>query len=282
MQETKGHCKHGEFDLRTGCPLCIAEREAREGNTEASIAEAVEAANQGKDLRGPNKKLLPAMVGETAIVKIAPSKDEAVIALHEQALKLERYAVALVIASNDDVKNATNDLGIISGLKKAIEEKRKEYTQPINEHLKAVNEAFKALVEPLLAADKITRGKVLDYRAEQERKRQEAEDIARVERETAERKAALTGEPVVVPEVVEAPPIAPDRYRAEMGTLGKAVIWKFEVIDFSLLPDRFKMENATLIGKVVRAGEREIPGVRIWSEETLRVTTKKEGQVNAN
>ena len=102
-----------------------------------------------------------------------------------------------------------------------------------------------------------------------------AEDIARVERETAERKATLTGDPLILPGPIEAPPVAPDLYRTEMGTLGKAAIWKFEVIDFSLLPDRFKMENATLIGKVVRAGEREIPGVKIWSEDTLRVTARK-------
>lgn len=210
----------------------------------------------------------------TALVKVRPQADEVVIALHEQSLKLEQYAVVLVITSDGDVKNATNDLSIILGLKKAIEEKRKEYTQPINDHLKAVNEAFKTLTEPLVNADNITRKKVLDYRAEQERQRQEAEDIAKVERETADRKAALTGEPVVVPEVVEAAPAPLDHYRAEMGTLGKATIWKWEVVDFSLLPDRFKMENATLIGKVVRAGEREIPGVKIWGEETLRVSAR--------
>ena len=80
----------------------------------------------------------------TALVKVRPQADEAVIALHEQSLKLEQYATALVITSDNDIKSATNDLSIISGLKKAIEEKRKEYTQPINDHLKAVNEAFKA------------------------------------------------------------------------------------------------------------------------------------------
>lgn len=215
-------------------------------------------------------------IGEnTALVKVRPQADEAVIALREQSLKLEQYATALIIGTDEDVKSATNDLSIISRLKKAIEEKRKEYTQPINEHLKAVNEAFKALVEPLLAADKITRGKVLDYRTEQERKRQEAEDIARVERETAERKAALTGEPVVVPEVVEAPPVVPDRYHAEMGTLGKVVVRKWEVIDFSQVPDEYKIPDATRITKQVKAGIGAIPGIRIWEEETLRVTTKR-------
>lgn len=211
----------------------------------------------------------------TALVKVKPEADEAVIALHEQSLKLEQYATALVITNDGDIKSATNDLSIISGLKKAIEEKRKEYTQPINDHLKAVNEAFKAFTEPLTQADKITRTKILDYRAEQERQRQEAEDIARTERELAERKAALTGEPVVVPEVVEAAPAAPDRYRTEMGTLGKMTIRKWEVVDLSLVPDEYKVVDAAKIGKVVRAGIPSIPGIRIWEEPTLRVTARK-------
>lgn len=210
----------------------------------------------------------------TALVKVKPQTDEAVIALHGQSLKLEQYAVALIIASDDNIKSATNDLSIISGLKKAIEEKRKEYTQPINEHLKAVNEAFKVFTEPLINADKITRQKILDYRHEQDRIRQEQERINQMRLEAAEAEMELKGELTESVELVETQPEQPNHYRAEAGTLGKAIIWKFEVIDFSLLPDRFKMENATLIGKVIRAGEREIPGVKIWSEETLRITTK--------
>jgi len=210
----------------------------------------------------------------TALVKVRPQADEAVIALHEQSLKLEQYATALVITSDNDIKSATNDLSIISGLKKAIEEKRKEYTQPINDHLKAVNEAFKAFTEPLVNADKVTRGKILDYRAEQDRRHQEALQIAWLEREAAERRAALTGEPVVVPEAVEATPAPPTHYRAEMGTLGKAGIRKWEVVDLELVPNEYKMIDSVKIGKVVRAGIPSIPGIRIWVEDSLRVTTK--------
>lgn len=212
----------------------------------------------------------------TAIVKVRPQADQAVIALHEQSLKLEQYAKALVITSDGDVKSATNDLSIISGLKKAIEEKRKEYIQPINDHLKAVNEAFKTFTEPLKQADQITRHKILDYRAEQERRRQEAEKIARLEQEAAERKAALTGEPIVVPEVEGTAPSAPSHYRAEMGTLGKIMVRKWEVEDMALVPEEYKMLDSARLTKVVKAGIPSIPGIRIWEEETLRVNTRKE------
>lgn len=212
----------------------------------------------------------------TALVKVKPEVDQAVIALHEQSIKLEQYAMALVITSDGDIKSATNDLSIISGLKKAIEEKRKEYTQPINEHLKAINEAFKTLTEPLSSADKITRQKILDYRGEQERQRQEAEKIAQLEREAAERKAALTGEPIVVPEVVEAPPAAPNHYRTEMGTLGQRMIRKWELLDMSQVPEEYKILDSAKITKVVKAGIPSIAGIRIYEEPILTVTTKKD------
>ena len=120
----------------------------------------------------------------TALVKVNPDKDEAVIALHIQAKGLLGYAEALVIITDDNVKNATDDLSIISKLKKSIEERRKGYTQPIHEHLDAVNAAFKTFTEPLNQADKITRGKVLGYRAEQARRRDEQEEINRISGES--------------------------------------------------------------------------------------------------
>jgi len=210
----------------------------------------------------------------TAVIQVNPQINQDVIALHQQALRLQHYAEALTITSDDNVKSATNDLSLISGLKKAIEEKRKEYTQPINDHLKAVNETFKVFTEPLDRADRITRDKVLQYRQEQERQHQEAEEIARLKREAAEREAALTGKPVAFPEEGEVAPVPPNHYRAEMGTLGKATIRKWEVADFSLLLDEYKVPDVAKIGRVVRAGIPSIPGLRIWEEETLRVTTK--------
>lgn len=261
MQE-KGHCKHGEFILRDGCPQCLAERRAAGIKPEQDEMES-----------GLNAEGLTLVNAETALAK-APGSDIEAIDYYNEALKLQQYAESRVIATVEDVKVATDDLSIIAKHKKAMEEKRKEYISPLQDQVKGINETYKTLMEPILAADQITRGKILDYRAEQERQRQEAEEIARLEREAAERRAALTGEPMVVPEVVEAPPVAPDRYRSEMGTLGKMMIRKWEVVDLALVPDEYKMIDSIKIGKVVRAGIPSIPGIKIWEEETLRVNAR--------
>jgi len=208
------------------------------------------------------------------LVKVAPRKDSAVIALYEQSIRLEQLATALVIKSIATVKRATNDLSIISGLKKAIEEKRKEYTQPINDHLKAVNEAFKNFIEPLNNADKITRQKILDYRQEQERIRQEEERINQLRIEAAQAEMKLKGELTESIELIETQPEQPKHYYAEAGSLGSVMIRKWEIVDQNLVPEEYKMVDAVKIGKVVRAGIPSIPGIRIWKEETLRGTAK--------
>jgi len=216
------------------------------------------------------------MTEETAIINVKPDANEAVIALYQEAIALEVRAVKIVIATDEDVKSVTNDLSVIAGLKKAIEEKRKEYTQPINDHLKAVNEAFKNFTEPLNVADKSIRYKVLEYRHEQERIRQEQERINQLRIEAARAEMELKGELTESVELVEERPEQPQHYWAEAGELGTVTIWKFEVIDFSLLPDQYKLPDMVKIRKVITAGAT-IPGVKAWKEETLRINTAKGG-----
>lgn len=210
----------------------------------------------------------------TAIVKVKPEQDIEVQSFYDQALRLREHSEQRVITTVDDLKPATDDLSIIAKVKKGMEAKRKEYVKPLQEHVKEVNEAFKMLMEPIEIADRTTRGKILTFQQEQERIRREQEEINRKRMEAAEAEMRLKGELSEPVNLVEVAPEPAKRVSTEMGTSGVATIWKFEVIDFSLLPDRFKMENATLIGKVVRAGEREIPGVKIWSEDTLRVKAR--------
>ena len=214
----------------------------------------------------------------TALV-LRPGEDLEAHGYFEEAQKLLEYATALAITSDEIVKGATNDLSIISTLKKAMDSKRKSLLEPLKAQMDGIRDTYNYLMAPVLEADKITRGKILAYRQEQERKRQEAEDIARMEREAAERKAALTGEPVVAPEPVEKMPESPDHYRSDMGTLGKSMLHKWEVIDFALIPDTYKKIDAGAVTNVVKAskGKIVIPGIRVWSEESLRVTTNKEG-----
>ena len=211
--------------------------------------------------------------GQTALIQINPETDPRVTALYDESVKLLDYAKALVITSDADIQSSTNDLSIIAGLKKAIDERRQEYVRPLNEHLKTVNSTFKDFTQPLSEADALTRQKILTYRAEQERIRAEQERINALRMEAAQAEMELKGEitePVNLTSVQNEPP---NMYRANAGTLGTSKTWRFEMVDFAILPDEYKLPDTTKIRKVIQAGA-SVPGVKAWQEEGLRVTPR--------
>lgn len=203
-------------------------------------------------------------------VQVAPQLDDSVQAFRDSIGALLKYAQERDVTSQDDVRIATEDLSVVARLKKEIEAKRREYTSPLDQHLRDINSVFKSVQEPLLLADTIIRKKVLAYQTEMARKAAEAERIAAEERRLAEEKAALTGQPV---EPIEIPVLAPieTTTNGELGTSGQRMIAKYEVEDFASVPDKYKLLNEALVGKLVRAGETDIPGIRIWKEPTLVV-----------
>jgi len=264
----KGICEiHGEFILADGCPGCLRE--------EARKSEAVEAiwkpSTQSEMTATSTPEISMVEPVPTAIVRVKPEQDALVQSFYDQAKGLKDYAEKLTIITPEDLKKANNDIAQISKLKKALEEKKREYLSPLREFADAIRETFSTFFDPIIAADKITRDKMLAFDAEQKRIRREQEEVNRLRMEAAQKEMDLKGKLTEAVNLVEVMPEAPKRVSTDMGTSGVATNWKFKVIDFSLLPDRFKMENTALIGRIVRAGEREIPGVKIWPEDSLRM-----------
>jgi len=212
----------------------------------------------------------------TAIVRVKPEQDIEVQSFYDQALKLKEYAEQRAITIAEDLKPATDDLSIIARVKKALEAKRKEFVTPLQEHVKEVNEAFKRLMEPIEIADKTTRDKILAFQQEQARLRREQEEINRQKAELAAREAALNGREVEPVELVEVTPEAPKRVETDMGAVGQRDNWKWEVVDFALVPDSYKMINSGVLTPVVKAskGKIEIPGVRIFNEPIIAVSAR--------
>ena len=212
----------------------------------------------------------------TTLVRINPTGNEVVARMHSEALRAQDYAEARIILTDGDAKLATDDLVILRRLKKGMEEKRKEYTDPLNAHIKAINDTFKVFMGPILAADATTTEKILDYRHEQERKVAEITEINRLRLEAAQKEAALSGTGEISESVVilESPELPGKTVVTDNGSASTAKIPKFEVEDITLVPAEFLVVDMVALGKQVRAGRRNIPGVRIWVEDSLRVRGK--------
>ncbi len=234
---------------------------------------------QEPDGAGAPQDLTPYEPG-TVIIKVKPGLDSTVMKLHEEGTKLLSYATRFQIQSPDDVKRATNDLVALKDLRQRITTTRKEWLDPINQAHSQVNDAFKLIAGPVDQADEVLRGKVLKYNQEQqelERQRKEAEELRRraaeLESGITQETGELFDEPTPLPSTLPTPQPAKKAY-AEMGSLNTRKDRVWELVDFSKVPDDYKMLDTTKIGKVVRAGGT-IEGIRVFEKDTLTVHSKK-------
>ena len=215
-------------------------------------------------------------MAENTLILVKPNETPGVIDFYNQSLSLRDYANARVIATNEDLKPATDDLVIIAKIKKGMEERKKEYLNPFQSHIKETNEAYKILMLPIEEADKITRDKILAFGTEQERRRREIEAIEAEKLALARREAELKGGEITIDLTpIEKPEAVPNRIRTEMGISGQRDNWKWEVVDFSQVPDSYKMINNGILTPVVKAskGRITIPGIRIYNEPIIAVST---------
>lgn len=196
---------------------------------------------------------------------------------YQEAAGLLQFAKTRVIATNEDLKPATNDLAIIATCKKAMTARKDEIVGPLKAELKLINEAFDDLMFPVLEADRLTRAQVMDFDNEQRRLAAEAARIEGEKFRLAQEEAALNeGETTVNLDLVPAPPPVPERVRTGMGTMGGRDNWKARVLDFKLLDDRFKLPNEQMLNALARSskGTAVEPGVEFYNERSVTMRTK--------
>lgn len=276
LPEGMGFCqKHGQqFVLREGCPGCLADKkEVKVGQASVEIrgtttAEKVETGE--KEFEG----LLPEKT-TTAVVTINPHRNPKVLAFYNESLKMLEFANSRVIATAEDLKPATDDLILISTTKKALNDLKREYLSPIQAHAQAVNDAFKALMAPILTADQVTQDKMKAFQREEEAKRREQEEVNRLRREADERERKATGAISEETKLVEVTPEPPQRIETEAGAVGMVAHWKYEVVDFTALPDTYKVADTAMLNNIARKhhDQKPIPGVRFFNEPDVRVNT---------
>lgn len=215
---------------------------------------------------------------DIAVIRISPATDPAVIEFADRARKLQNYAEKRQVLTDEDVKYATDDLSLLAGLKKNIEATRKEYVGPINDHLKAVNAAFKTITDPLDAADKNNRDKILAYKLEQRVKAEKAEEINRLRMEAARKEMELKGELTESVALVESVTVLPKTVTSDIGSSSTRLTWHAKVVDFALLPDQYKLPNQQMLDfmarQITKNGKPAVPGVEWFQEESLSVRAR--------
>ena len=221
----------------------------------------------------------------------------------DQIERAQRLA-DLVIATSDQELAAISGLTFIQSILRNLERSRKEQVTPLNDEVGLINNSFKILNEPFKQAEIHLKGALLNWRqaetkriydeqfrvltenVERERKAREAEELVRQQaEEEALKEAAAAGlneaeakewaEEVVnnVPAVQftqEQVPVA--QPTTVKGTLGSATLrttWDFEVKDETQVPRAYLMVDESKIRIAVRAGIRDVPGIKIFQIQSI-------------
>ena len=112
------------------------------------------------------------------------------------------------------------------------------------------------------------RSTAFPVRASEPRRRQEA----------ARKEAALngTGEITESVDLVDVAPKVPKNIRTNMGIAGERANWQYEVTDFTLLPDAYKMVDGSQLTAIARKhhDQKQVPGVRFYCEKILTVRAR--------
>ena len=198
-------------------------------------------------------------------------QDERVQELSQGTLELIERAQGIEIIDDETDLEAAEFLAQVKTARKRVDELRHWFTNPLETQKKAIIARFRATDAPLEQAQKIVGGKHISFVSEQrERARREQERLRRLAEAKQARQAAraeekgLEAPPVQIPmPTIQAPP---KTVHTAFGSVSTRTVWKHEVVDMAALPDEYKIADEVKLGKVVRAGVREIAGVRIYEE----------------
>lgn len=123
--------------------------------------------------------------------EISETKEVAVV--KQQATKALTAAQTLEIASDEDMKGATDMLSKMKSVAKMIKERKEAITKPLNEALASARDLFKPIETNLAEAERVVKGKMLAYqdKVDKEAEERRVKLAERVERGTMKPETAV-------------------------------------------------------------------------------------------
>ena len=217
------------------------------------------------------------------------------IALISESSNIIEQANQLVIKNQQDMEAAINVSKTIRETIKAAEEERKSLVKPLNDHVSMINNRYKTRItdiltkakslldQKMLAWQRAENERVrLEIEAENNRRRIQLEEEFRKLEEEKNRKAELLAKhgfkllaketeqekPVEI-EIIETKFEEVKTTRAESGASFIVRTTKdFRLLDFSKVPNEYKILDLQKIKKVAAAGIKEIPGMELIEIKT--------------
>jgi hypothetical protein len=215
---------------------------------------------------------------ENNILELQPEQQLIVKKAEDISTKLSTFK----ITTQEEYNISGEHLKSIKSAYKQIEDLRLSMTRPLDDSKARIMDFFRIPLNVLTNAEGVLKKGILMYQraqeairieqekklqAEAEKKRQEA--LEKAEKARAEGKDAKAEKYEDKANNIIAPTLAPTIQK--VSGVSTKMIWKFEVIDETLIPREYLTPDLVKIGKVVRAtgNTLPIPGIRIFPEETI-------------
>jgi len=186
----------------------------------------------------------------------------------EEFKLIEQDALAVIpenvmdIQSQDDYTKAGDLLKIVKNKVKSLDEKRKEYTQPIEQTKKKLISDFKRIAEPLIEFGAELSNKMVEFN-EIEQKRLD-EEQKKIDDDALEKLKEDKESAVDVPVVND---IRTTRGNIATSTITKS--WDFEILDPLKVPNEYCSPDSVKLRQAVKSGQREIDGVKIFEKKSI-------------
>ncbi len=213
-----------------------------------------------------------------------PSPEAAIVPVRQAIDSLWKNLREVVISDDQTLQAAVSQLASLKTYRQRLEDSRTALVKPLNEHVKFINGKFKETTELIDKIEVFVKRLMSDYRMKQETARLETERLAR----EAAAAVATTEAEVEIAQQLELP--IQKTVRTESGAkLTFKTVWLWEVVDIAEVPSKYKTivvnddlryllreadmihspikAPSTLIASDIQAGVRNIPGLRIYSEE---------------
>lgn len=207
---------------------------------------------------------------DLAPVRTALSKYDNAIA------EMQAQAQALEVKDEGSNSAAVALAGKAKKIFKAIEAARKGFVSDPNAYVRSVNGLAKNYQAMFGEVENGLKQKIAQYRHRVELDRRKAEEAARKATEAAQKKIDAEAKAANVAPVKLDKPVVPKKEnvtRTENGAAHIQKVWTFEIEDEAQVPREYLMVNEKAIREAVKAGVREIPGVKVYQESKTVIRT---------
>lgn len=173
----------------------------------------------------------------------------------------------ITIPDDEHYQIGTSLLQQAKGYHRRLDDERKKLVGPLNEQVKAINDMFRPFTDRLSVFESKMKMAMGEYLRKKENDRRKALKDA----EEAAARVSVLSQPSQDTSVQEALVRASEAQAPQVSGVSQRSVIRFELVDLSQVPRDYLCLDEARVREAIKAGVRDIPGLRIYEDKTLAI-----------